>query len=205
MIKTASIKNKLALKYNLKKISEEELNNIVDINISTVDNNDINQYVDFNDLDYFPNLRRLKIQYCFIDREVLEKIIKLEKLEYISFIFCEFDDNIQDLMRELKVRNFTIKKAINFRLEYLNNKIYEKLIICDETIFNQLIIDCDLLDISECNLVDKLILLNLNVKKIVISYDEYENNKDIYENLDYKVDVKTKDGLSIDKRINNYE
>ena len=173
MIKTASIKNKLSLKYNLKEIGEDELNNIVDINLSTVDNNDINQYVDFNDLDYFPNLRRLKIQYCFIDREVLEKIIKLDKLEYISFIFCEFDDNIQNLMRELKVRNFTIKKAINFRLEYLNNKEYEKLIICDETIFNQLIIDCDLLDISECILVDKFILLNLIFRKIVISYEEY--------------------------------
>ena len=44
---------------------------------------------------------------------------------------------------------------------------------------------------------------SLDVKKIVISYDEYENNKDIYDNLEYIIEVKSKDDLSIDKIINN--
>lgn len=203
MIKTESIKSKLSLKYDIDNISQEDLNSIIDINISPIDNNNVNQYVDFNDLDYFTNLRRLKIQYCFIDREVLEKIVKLDKLEYISFIFCEFDNNIEDLMREINIKNFTIKKSTNFRLDYLNNKIYDKLIISDEIIYNQLIIQCDLLDISHCNIVDREILFDLDVKKIVISYDEYENNKDIYDNLEYIIEVKSRDDLSIDKIINN--
>ena len=119
MINTESIRSKLSLKYDIDNISSNDLDNIIDINISPVDNNNVNQVVDFNDLDYFNNLRRLKIQYCFINREVLEKIIKLDKLEYISFIFCEFDNNIEDLMREINIDNFTIKKSINFRLDYL--------------------------------------------------------------------------------------
>ena len=203
MIKTQSIINKLSLKYDINNLSEEDLNDVIDINISPVDNNNTNQYVDFNDLDYFSNLRRLKIQYCFIDRDVLEKIIKLDKLEYISFIFCEFDNNIEDLMREINIDNFTIKKSINFRLDYFNNKVFNKLIISDETIYNKLIIECDLLDISHSNLVDKEILFDLNVDKIVISYDEYNDNKDIYDNLDYIVEVKSLDDLSIYKIIKN--
>ena len=203
MINTGSIINKLSIKYDINNISEEELNKIIDINISPVDNNNVNQVVDFNDLDYFPNLRRLKIQYCFIDREVLEKIIKLDKLEYISFIFCEFDNNIEDLMRIINIKNFSIKNSINFRLDYLNNKRYDKLIISDETIYNQLIIESDLLDISHSIIIDKDLLFDLDVKRLVISYDEYDNNKNIYDNLEYIVEVKSMDDFSIYKIIRN--
>lgn len=203
MINTGSIINKLSIKYDINNISEEELNKIIDINISPVDNNNVNQVVDFNDLDYFPNLRRLKIQYCFIDREVLEKIIHLDKLEYISFIFCEFDNNIEDLMRIINIKNFSIKNSINFRLDYLNNKRYDKLIISDETIYNQLIIESDLLDISHSIIIDKDLLFDLDVKRLVISYDEYDNNKNIYDNLEYIVEVKSMDDFSIYKIIRN--
>ena len=203
MINTESIRSKLSLKYDIDNISSNDLDNIIDINISPVDNNNVNQVVDFNDLDYFNNLRRLKIQYCFINREVLEKIIKLDKLEYISFIFCEFDNNIEDLMREINIKNFTIKKSINFRLDYLNNKIYDKLIISDENIYNKLLLKSKVLDISHSIIIDREMLFELDVEKIVISYDEYDNNKNIYDNLEYIVEVKSKDDLTIDKIINN--
>jgi hypothetical protein len=203
MINTESIRSKLSLKYDIDNISSNDLDNIIDINISPVDNNNVNQVVDFNDLDYFNNLRRLKIQYCFINREVLEKIIKLDKLEYISFIFCEFDNNIEDLMREINIKNFTIKKSINFRLDYLNNKIYDKLIISDENIYNKLLLKSKVLDISHSIIIDREVLFELDVERIVISYDEYNNNKNIYDNLEYIVEVKSKDDLTIDKIINN--
>jgi len=203
MINTESIRNKLSLKYDIDNISSNDLDSIIDINISPVDNNNVNQVVDFNDLDYFNNLRRLKIQYCFINREVLEKIIKLNKLEYISFIFCEFDNNIEDLMREINIKNFTIKKSINFRLDYLNNKIYNKLIISDENIYNKLLLKSKVLDISHSIIIDREMLFELDVERIVISFEEYDNNKNIYDNLEYIVEVKSKDDLTIDKIINN--
>jgi len=203
MINTESIRNKLSLKYDIDNISSNDLDSIIDINISPVDNNNVNQVVDFNDLDYFNNLRRLKIQYCFINREVLEKIIKLNKLEYISFIFCEFDNNIEDLMREINIKNFTIKKSINFRLDYLNNKIYNKLIISDENIYNKILLKSKVLDISHSIIIDREMLFELDVERIVISFEEYDNNKNIYDNLEYIVEVKSKDDLTIDKIINN--
>jgi hypothetical protein len=77
------------------------------------------------------------------------------------------------------------------------------LIISDENIYNKLLLKSKVLDISHSIIIDREVLFELDVERIVISYDEYNNNKNIYDNLEYIVEVKSKDDLTIDKIINN--
>lgn len=167
MIKTLSILNSIKLQ-----------NPITEIMINSFEENKITK-VYFEELLNFKNLKTLYIENTIIDSKAIN-IIKNLNLENLYIINCEiinnlgeisnlnnlvFDSTNLNLINEIKVNNLTLKNVYIPNIKIIANKI----------------------DLSKANFntIDNII-----VNQLSISDAQYEENENLFNNLNCKVLVK---------------
>ena len=108
-IKTESIIDIIELQLNktINNITKDDLNKVSYLRISQSDLKGIRE-VDFNDLDYFSNIKELSIEGCMISTLVLNKLTNLKQLSKLSFINCDFIDIPNDYFENLKIEELVL-------------------------------------------------------------------------------------------------
>ena len=177
-IKTDSIIDIIEITLN-KKIDEITINDLDHVEYLRICKNTIDDIltVDSNDLKLFKNLLELSIEGCMIDTLFIDNISRLTSLKKISFINCDFVDDVKDFFENLIIDTLvlnTVEGLNNITFSNINKLV---LINCD---FNITINNIDVLDISR-SLDIKIDLVNSYFKEIVISnyhtVDDYLNRK----------------------------
>ena len=198
-IKTKSILEKLIMIDDLENIEEDDLAKIEELNISGKDFNNEIQKVDFNDLRYFPNLKNLNIEYCTIDYDVIDMIRNFE-LKNLSFISCEFDSDVRNI-KSINTENIYISNCYDFDFSFITNKEFNEVNISTETIRDKININCNKLNLEHCEIENPEVLRGLNIKELIISTIQYEDNPSAYESLEYKVTVMDDDSGYVYKKL----
>ncbi len=190
-IKTISIIEKLEMINELEDIVQEDLEKIDTLEITGKDFNNDPQTVNFSELKLFPNLKNLSIEYCTIDYDVIENIKNIE-LKNLSFISCEFDSDIENI-KSINTENIYISNCYDFDFSFIENKEFNEVNISTETIRERFNINCNKLNLEHCEIENPEVLKNLNIKELVISTIQYEENPTIYESLEYTVTIMDED------------
>lgn len=153
--------------------------------------------IDFEDLIYLINLEKLTLINLVIDEKKLHILTKLNKLVDLSFINCEI------ICELFLFNNLHLKRLIvdNTNLvEYINSNVFDFLEIknmninCENLTTNTLKVDKSDININTINLH--------NIKKLIISKKQYENNKDLFINNNIHLIVKDD---KYDEVISEYE
>jgi hypothetical protein len=198
-LKTKSIIEKIEMIDDLENITESDLEKVEELEITGKDfNNDV-QTVDFEDLKLFPNLKDLSIEYCTIDHDCIE-IIKEFELKNLSFISCEFDSDIRNI-RSINTDNIYISNCYDFDFAFVENKEFNEINISTETIREKISINCNKLNLEHCFIEKPEVLNSLNIKELIISTIQYEDNPSAYESLEYKVTVMDDDSGYVYKKL----
>ncbi|MBQ6539301.1 MAG: hypothetical protein IJL76_03375 [Bacilli bacterium] len=190
-IKTKSILEKLEMIKEIEDIQQEDLDKIDELNITGKDFNNDTQTVDFNDLKLFPNLKNLSIEYSTIDYDCID-IIRNYELKNLSFISCEFDSDLTNI-KSINTENIYISNCYDFDFSFINNKEFNEVNISTETIRDKININCNKLNLEHCEIENPEVLRGLNIKELIISTIQYEENPTVYENLGYPVTVMDED------------
>ncbi len=183
---------------NIDEIKNEDLFKIESLNISKFGIDDQILNTNFNELNYFLNLKKLSIVGCNITNDEINIINNLNNLEYLSFINCDFEGTC-NCFKSISVDNLVLNNTNNFPFKYLNDLKYLKVFDMEYFYNNNKINTLDLFN-SKFN-ID--ILYSLTIDELIISESDYKSNKDIYNNLNYKVTIKEDNGEFEYKESNN--
>ncbi len=176
----------------------EELNSIDTLVVSRADYDNRLLSVDFNDLLNFKNLVSLKIDGCSIDNETMTIISKLPMLNELSLFNCVIGDDIYEIFRSLNIRILRIENT-NFDLEYLDRN-YERIVLSGVH-FKRINGQCDELDISNCAVNDLSLVIDSNVKTVIVSKAQYLNHEELFNNCNKKIIVMESNGQFIFKEV----
>lgn len=183
---------------NIDEIKNEDLFKIESLNISKFGIDDQILNTNFNELNCFLNLKKLSIVGCNITNDEINIINNLNNLEYLSFINCDFEGTC-NCFKSISVDNLVLNNTNNFPFKYLNDLKYLKVFDMEYFYNNNKINTLDLFN-SKFN-ID--ILYSLTIDELIISESDYKSNKDIYNNLNYKVTIKEDNGEFEYKESNN--
>lgn len=177
-IKTESIIDILEVTLNKKidYVTIDDLGKVTYLRICKTSVDDI-LTVDSNDLKLFNNLLELSVEGCMINEEFIENIKRLTKLNKISFINCDFVDDVSDYFENLTIDTLVLNGIMGLNKITFSN--INKLIIVASS-FNTTIKDIGVVDISR-SLDINIDLSNSEFKEIIISkhhdLDKYLINK----------------------------
>ena len=188
-----------AIKYEISKLNiqqeltEEDLNNVKEINLSNRTFAGKDKNIDLSDLKLLSNIKSIYLQYFLIDDYAITILNSLNKLENITFASCKFINkntlepsilnklsieycDILDYATIVSVETFRILDSSKVRLEKISKK---------EKIVNLLLQNCDVRNfetVEECN---RLKFLNLDGTKV--------DNKKVLKRLEGKIEISQKD------------
>lgn len=133
--------------------------------------------IEFEDLLYFINLEKLTLINLIIDEKALCVLIKLNKLIDLSFINCEIICDLF-LFNSLHLQKLILDNTD--LVEYINSNVFNFLEVknmnvnCEKLMTNTLKVDKSDININTINFN--------NIRKLIISKNQYENNKDLFVN-----------------------
>lgn len=181
-------------KLNIKQeLTEEDLNNVEEINLSNKTFSGKDKNIDLLDLKLLSNVKNIYLQYFLIDDYAITIVNSLSKLENITFASCKFiNKNILEhpILNKMSIEYCdildyaTIAAVETFRILDSSKVRFEK-ISKKEKIVNLLLQNCDVRNfetVEECN---KLKFLNLDGSKI--------DNKSVLKKLEGKIVISQKD------------
>lgn len=194
-INTVEIKNTIERVLNKKiiNVSVNDLEKIDTLYISRFSIDGVLNIVDFNDLKYFSMLKYLTIKKCTLNREDIYTISKLNNLDSLSLIDCEFSEDCEEHFRNIKINSLSLNNVKNFNYNWLHN--LNSLVLWNMTII-PLSISVNTLNLIYSNFEEN-ILKNLSISKLIISESQYNRNTEFYNILKYKVLVLEERSMSI--------
>ena len=217
-IESFNLSNYIMFKLNKidNEFSEDELNKIVEVIISSEDSLD--------DVILFNNLYDLTICDKFIENNFFEKMFNLKKLKSINFIRCEFEN--ADLISSLNLNNLDLVgcNINNYKFIYIMSDLISLTVINGEIDFDLInrlkllkylnvsysnisnnkaylkLNDLERLYINNTSINNFSYLINLiNLKLLSVDGKQYENNLDIINKLkERNVDILSEGILSFE-------
>lgn len=179
MINTDSIKDLVRC------LDNNDFNNIKELNINRFDITGEITRVDFNDLNYFPNLEALALNNLTINDDDLIIISNLKKIVKLCFINCDFTGDIITLLNNMKLKELVLDNSL-IDLKLLTSN-YDKLTISNmKYITNNL--STNILDISKAD-VNISDINNIKSKQLIISHKQYFENKEFFNILKSKMHI----------------
>lgn len=217
-IESFNLSNYIMFKLNKidNEFSEEELNKIVEVIISSEDSLD--------DVILFNNLYDLTICDKFIENNFFKKLFNLKKLKSINFIRCEFEN--ADLISSLNLNNLDLVDCNinNYKFIYIMSDLISLTVINGEIDFDLInrlkllkylnvsysnisndkaylkLKDLEQLYINNTSINNFSYLINLiNLKLLSVDEKQYKNNLDIINKLkERNVDILSEGILSFE-------
>jgi len=192
---TESIKNDVEIQLNkdINEITEDELTGIKQITISRLGFDSEIQAADYDEIKYFENLEELTIFNCMINENLMDHILGLKKLKKLKVYDCDFVDFASNLFDNLQIEELVVSNCLGVTNVALKGLMYLEL--------KNMKMDCLIKNIGILNIANigsELLLGKLeNVKKVIISEEDYNRDKRIVD-LPFEIVV-------IDERMNIVE
>lgn len=200
-MKTESIRDVLQFRYNKDDdFSEEEFNQIDKIVINRFDISKNIIDVDYNDILFFKNLKSLIINDCIIDDTLINNILCIPSIDSIFLYNCEFIVDDKTLLEINNITNLLISNT-NIDLVNLNCHVFNHLTLENVNIDDNLIVYTNKLDVKKCKITNWS-FLECNINTLIVSYDQYYNNKNIFDNYIRHFIVMEKNNSVIHKEVN---
>lgn len=197
-IQTDSIRDILIafLGKDIDQINQEDLNSINDLVIDSKNENNQPTMIDFNELVLFSNLKSITISNCIINNQIINILLKIEKLEAIKLIKCDIVENIIDSFSLLKIKELFLHYVSNFDLNILSSlENINKVVLKGFNIDNIPALDIDFLDIADSTYSGISVLNRLTFSQIYISQKQYQVEQTTFDNLEAKVIVMAENGI----------
>ncbi len=164
------------------------------------------EVISFQDLKYFKNLKYLEVSNTLITKSAINIFSQCNYLEKIIFRNCTFSKQITSLEVLTNIRGINIYKCKKFDISFIKDLInVKRVFISGVSIANlKLFMGTRLysLDISGAIVSSFESVEELSLNNLVISDEQYSNNKEIILECNYKVIVMASDGYYIKKWIN---
>lgn len=177
--------------------SQDELNEVTSLSIDQFDIAGNIIPVDYDDLLLFNNLKTLSIKNCILTDTFFNNISKINNL----FIYnCEFQI-INESFFSLHFLNSLLISGKNFQIKNIDNITLNKLTLEYVNIEEYFTVNLDTLDVKKCK-VKNWDFLNNNINTIVISYDQYYDNINLFNNSNLHIIIMEKNNQFIHKEVN---
>ena len=160
----------------------------------------------FQDLKYFKNIKYLEVANTLITNSAINILAQCDYLEKVIFRNCTFSKQIISLEKLTNIRGIRICNCKKFNLSFIRDLInIKRVFISDITIvsldvFRGLAIYS--LDISGSIVNSFSGVDELSINNLIISSEQYADNKEIILECNYKVMVMASEGYYIEKWIN---
>ena len=198
-MKTESILRILESFYGYKEeYTSEELDRIETLTITRVNPDNTLANVDFSDLLKFKNLRRLTIDGCIVDINVMAYVNTITGLKSLSLLNCDIVDNIYSFFGNSKIK---ILKVSNTNLDLsLITGYYERMTLSGVPLKN-FKPHVEVLNIYNCTIPDYKELMNYNFEELVISIDQYNAYEKEFNECGRRITVLEDNGQFICKKV----
>ena len=198
-MKTESILRILESFYGKKDdYTEEELDRIETLTINRVNPDNTLANVDFSDLLKFKCLKRLTIDGCVVDINVMAYINTITYLYSLTLLNCDIVDDIYSFFSSSKIKSLKICNT-NFDLDKLTG-YYERLILCDVKL-KKIKPHVEVLNIYNCQITNYNELLDYNFEELIISKEQYEPFAEQFDNCGRRITILEDNGQFIYKKV----
>ncbi len=178
--------------------SNEELDSIDVLTINRLDYDGNFLTVDFNDLDYFKNLKEIVVENCILDDVSIRKISEHKGLKRLTICNCDVIEDIYATFNEISTSELFIINS-NINLSLISG--YYELVYFENMDFSSIDVLGKRLDVSHCEIKDIDSVLTQGFDEIIVSHNQYEQFKDIFTQSDKKVYVREENGQFISKEV----
>lgn len=198
-MKTESILRTLeGLFYRRSSFTEQELKRIDTIVVNRMDYDGAILDVDFNDIKSFPNLFSLTINGCVIDNSVISVLKELPNLKKLVLYDCEVIEDIYSMFNELNLKDLIINNT-NFDISLINLNINR--LTLESFDFKNFNFSVNILDVRFCDIRDAKELLSCNFSEAIISFELYDENKELFDNANRMITVMEDNGQFVYKKV----
>ena len=198
-MKTESILRILESVYGKKdEYTPEELDRIETLTINRINPDNTLANVDFSDLLKFKNLKRLTIDGCVVDINVMAYINTVTELHSLSILNCDIVDDIYSFFGNSKIKVLKISNT-NFDLSLLTG-YYERLTLSDVKL-KKFKPHAEVLNIYNCTIPNIKELLDYNFEELVISLDLYNSYESEFNSCGRRITVLEDNGQFIYKKV----
>ena len=178
--------------------SSEELDSIDVLTINRLDYDGNFLTVDFNDLDYFKNLKEIIVENCILDDVSIRKISEHKGLKRLTICNCDVIEDIYATFNEIATSELFIINS-NINLSLISG--YYELVYFENMDFSSIDVLGKRLDVSRCEIKDIDSVLTQGFDEIIVSHNQYDQFKDIFTQSDKKVYVREENGQFISKEV----
>jgi hypothetical protein len=180
----------LELKFDFKdKFSREELSEVTDIRIERLDNDQSLLPVNFKEILLFNNLKKLHINNCILDKEVME-IIEISQVQELYLTNCEIIEEIESNLFEMNLEVLIID---NTELKVPSNiviKVPTLTLANIELPINKII--CKELNIAKLEIRNVESFSYITAETIIMSEETYDSYQEVLFNKGVHIKVLNK-------------
>ncbi len=178
--------------------TKEQLDSVEDITISKFSFTDELLNVDFNDLNFFKNLKEITIEDCMLDKKTILILLSKDKLNKISLYNCEINEDIYPIFENLKVKELLLSRT-DFDLSKLTG--YYNRLTLENVTFKPIEAYMEILDISNNKITNIDDVINSNFEEIRISHNQYEKYKDKFDSCGRRFIIMENNLEFIEKKV----
>ncbi len=178
--------------------TDTELNRIETLTINRINPDKTLANVDFSDLLKFKNLRRLTIDGCVIDINVMAYISTVTNLYSLSLFNCDIVDDIYSFLGNSRIKALKICNT-NFDLSLLTG-YYERLTLVDVPL-KKFKPHVEVLNLYNCDITNFEELLDYNFEELVISIEQYDKYEKEFNECGRRITVMEDNGQFVYKKV----